>query len=91
MKSLKIALTTAMFLLGSAALANSNTASDESSDGDAELERAFWTCRADARDDSGLFFLGMGPTRAEAYIQAFESCNRQNRSCIITCSQDINW
>lgn len=52
----------------------------------------FWTCRAEARDDSGLFFLGMGRTQADAYVRALEACNRQNRSCIITCEPGgANW
>ena len=44
-----------------------------------------WTCRADARDGSGLFFLGMGPTRADSYVRALENCSRLNRVCTITC------
>ena len=48
------------------------------------------SCRADANDGSGLFFYGMGRDRANAYVQALETCNRQNRSCTITCSVDMN-
>lgn len=50
---------------------------------------SMWYCRADARDDSGLFFLGMGRDRANAYVQALESCSRQNRVCTITCSPNV--
>ena len=48
-----------------------------------------WYCRAEARDDSGLFFLGMGRDRANAYVRALETCSRQNRVCTINCTPDV--
>jgi hypothetical protein len=48
-----------------------------------------WTCRATATDGSGIFFLGIGRTQAEAYTKALETCNRQRRSCIITCDPNM--
>jgi hypothetical protein len=58
--------------------------------GRGDNERAFmwWSCRADARDGSGLFFYGMGRDQASAYVQALETCSRAQRSCMITCSID---
>jgi hypothetical protein len=88
---LKALIPAAMLALSCSAFAQSSDDS-ESSEDVFEREREFWTCRADARDDSGLFFLGMGRTRADAYVQALEACNRQNRSCIINCQPGPgNW
>jgi hypothetical protein len=47
-----------------------------------------WTCRAEATDNSGLFFLGMGRTYGEAYARANETCNRARRICRIDCYQN---
>ena len=48
-----------------------------------------WVCRADANNDSGLFFLGMGRSQAEAYTRALESCSRARQQCTITCDPQI--
>jgi hypothetical protein len=50
-----------------------------------------WFCRADARDDSGLFFYGVDRDRAWAYTQALEACTRAGRSCFVNCSIDMNF
>jgi len=54
-------------------------------------EAQTWYCRADARDDSGLFFYGVSRDRAWAYSQALEACSRAGRSCMINCSIDMNF
>ncbi|MFW7378476.1 MAG: hypothetical protein ACOH5I_06710 [Oligoflexus sp.] len=51
----------------------------------------YWTCRADATDGTGVFFLGMGRTRADAYVRALETCSRMNKHCRITCHPEILW
>ncbi len=47
-----------------------------------------WICRAEAMDNSGLFFLGMGRSYGEAYARANETCNRARRVCRINCYQN---
>jgi hypothetical protein len=54
-------------------------------------EAQIWYCRADARDDSGMFFYGVDRDRAWAYTQALEACSRAGYSCMINCSIDMNF
>jgi hypothetical protein len=89
MKASKIGFIVTMIALASNALADEGRRSSGSRGLDGFNSQ--WVCRADARDGSGMFYLGMGWSRAEAYTNALESCNRQGRSCIIVCSQDMNW
>jgi hypothetical protein len=81
---LKTLVPAAMLALSCSAFAQESE-DIESQDDAFESDLRFWTCRADARDGSGLFFLGMGPTRADAYVRALEACSRQNRVCTINC------
>ena len=81
---LKALIPATMLALSYGAFAQENE-DFESQDEVFEDDLRFWTCRADARDDSGLFFLGIGPTQADAYVRALEACSRQNRVCTINC------
>lgn len=88
MKSLKIAGIFALVLAASSA-----TAFGRGGNGGSFGRGGFqiWNCRADARDDSGLFFYGVSRDRAWAYAQALEACSRAGRSCMINCDVDLNY
>ena len=47
-----------------------------------------WICTATVTDDSGLFYLGIGHSYAEAYSKAQEACSRSRHTCITTCEVD---
>jgi hypothetical protein len=87
MKALKISGIFALVLAASSATAFGRNGMSGRS-GDAIQT---WFCRADARDDSGLFFYGVDRDRAWAYTQALEACSRAGRSCFVNCSIDMNF
>ena len=94
MKASKIVAAVALLITASGAFAEDGEGSRGRGGrggrrGDSEMQ--MWYCRADARDDSGLFFYGMSRDRANAYVDALEACSRANRSCMINCSNEMNF
>lgn len=91
MKQFLIGLSLNLFVFGSmTALANNpyRAGSRRGFEGHDRHPTRTWICRAEATDNSGLFFLGIGRTYGEAYARANETCNRARRMCQINCYQN---
>ncbi len=46
-------------------------------------------CRAEARDDSGLFWMSINRDRDEARYRVLEQCSRFGRGCRVTCETNF--
>ena len=51
--------------------------------------RQWYTCTARDTSGSGVFFLGMGRNRSEAYMRAFANCQQARRWCSVTCTMQM--
>ena len=91
MKASKIAAAVALLITASGALAQNGQGRRRGNGDFGDNDTEIWYCRADAKDDSGLFFYGTSRDRANAYVNALEACSRANRFCMINCSTSMNF